>query len=131
LPAHAPNPEGKGGFQPGKSGNPGGRPKKDERIRAAEELAKEHTEDAMNALIEIALDKAAPARARVTAAEVILDRGWGKPVERHEVGTPGEFDHLSEEEMLRRLAAEEETLAAIEKARKPAPKKAKQAATKE
>lgn len=76
-------------FQPGKSGNPGGRSKTTITIdRDGElvevtitELARGHTEDAMAALREIAVDKMVPPAARVSAATALLDRGWGKPAQ--------------------------------------------------
>jgi hypothetical protein len=41
-------------------------------------LARSHTKSALNVLSGIMTDKEAPAPARVTAAQVLLDRGWGK-----------------------------------------------------
>lgn len=63
-------------FQPGQSGNPGGRPKAAHRVR---DLARERTEDAIDVLVSIMRDEGAPAPARVSAASAILDRGYGKP----------------------------------------------------
>ena len=42
------------------------------------ELARQYTGDAMNALAEIVNDKGSGASARVAAASVLLDRGYGK-----------------------------------------------------
>ena len=44
------------------------------------EAAREHAEDALSVLVAIAKDPEAPASARVSAANHILDRGYGKPV---------------------------------------------------
>ncbi|MGN8092819.1 DUF5681 domain-containing protein [Methylobacterium sp. 22177] len=64
-------------FQPGQSGNPGGRPKASARVRDA---AREHTEAAIQVLVEIAMGGESEA-ARVAAANAILDRGYGKPTQ--------------------------------------------------
>ncbi len=86
-------------FQKGKSGNPGGRPVKDERLRMIEDMAREHSEKALKALLDEAnTGKGAP---RVAAAIAILDRGWGKAVERKEEGSPGAFSQDKEELMQR------------------------------
>lgn len=86
-------------FKPGQSGNPGGRPKKDERLRRIEDMAKEHSEEALAALLDEAKNgKGAP---RVAAATSLLDRAWGTPVKRQESGEPGDFDPqgMSDEEL--------------------------------
>lgn len=64
-------------WQPGQSGNPGGRPKADYRIK---ELAKEKTEIALNTLAHIC-EHGESESARVSAAEALLNRGWGKPTQ--------------------------------------------------
>src|SRR6476660_3529917 len=63
-------------FKKGQSGNPGGRPKV---VAEVKELAREHTGEAIETLVSIMTNpKAAPA-ARVSAANSLLDRGYGKP----------------------------------------------------
>jgi HEAT repeat protein len=59
-------------WQKGQSGNPGGRPKEFEDLKA---LARTHTEAAIAALAA-ALENP---RERVAAATALLDRGYGKP----------------------------------------------------
>ena len=63
-------------FRKGQSGNPGGRPKILADVR---ELARAHTDTALNALVEIVENKKLPPAARVAAANSLLDRGYGKP----------------------------------------------------
>src|SRR5262245_10988869 len=73
---HVPNPTGKGGFKPGQSGNPGGRPKA---VREVMELARAASPDAIQTLRDICANPDAPPAARVSAATALLDRGWGRP----------------------------------------------------
>jgi hypothetical protein len=70
------NPTGKGGFKPGESGNPGGRPTVAKEIQ---ELARSYTTEALEALVAIMRNARAPAQARVAASNSILDRGYGRP----------------------------------------------------
>ena len=72
------NPTGIGGFQPGQSGNPNGRPKKNAEVIA---LTQQHTEAAIAALASIMLDEEKPTASRVAAAGALLDRGYGKPAQ--------------------------------------------------
>ncbi|MBR1170420.1 hypothetical protein [Bradyrhizobium liaoningense] len=44
-------------------------------------LARTHTNVAIKTLVQIVRNKDAPAHARVMAANAILDRGWGKPLQ--------------------------------------------------
>ena len=72
------NHTGHGGFQKGRSGNPGGRPREIGEIR---ELARRHTPAAIAALQGVMSSPTAPAAARVAAAQALLDRAWGKPTQ--------------------------------------------------
>jgi hypothetical protein len=64
-----------GQFAPGTSGNPGGRPKDEARVA---ELARSHTIEAIDTLVEL-MCHGKDERVRGTAAQALLDRGWGKP----------------------------------------------------
>lgn len=66
-------------FVKGESGNPGGRAKvKLLDGRTLTELAREHTVDALNVLVDVMRDKDQPGTARVAAADKVLNRGWGQ-----------------------------------------------------
>lgn len=63
-------------FQPGQSGNPSGRPKKDPAIAAE---AQKHAAEALAVFVANLTDENPTVRHR--AAEAILDRAYGKPVQ--------------------------------------------------
>ena len=63
-------------FKPGQSGNPGGRPRGEHRVR---ELAQQYTAEALETLVQV-MHNGRPSE-RVAAAVAILDRGWGKPAQ--------------------------------------------------
>nr|WP_293854423.1 hypothetical protein [Sphingomonas sp. SCN 67-18] len=43
------------------------------------EIARQYTDEAVNSLVAVMRDDGEPAAARVSAANAILDRGYGKP----------------------------------------------------
>lgn len=69
-------------FVKGRSGNPGGRPKK---VREVEEIALQASPECMRILIAIAQNEDEDARARTAAIKEIFDRGLGKAIQRTEI----------------------------------------------
>ena len=64
-----------GRFAKGYSGNSGGRPKDEHNVA---ELARSYTVEALETLVEL-MRNGRDERVRGTAAQALLDRGWGKP----------------------------------------------------
>ena len=64
-----------GGFKSGYSGNAGGRPKDEYKLA---ELARSFTIEAIETLVEL-MRSGKDERVKGTAAQALLDRGWGKP----------------------------------------------------
>ena len=71
-------------FQPGQSGNPGGRPKVIHEVR---ELAQRHCTAAIERLAQAMLNP--DDRVAVAAATALLDRAVGKPTQATELSGPG------------------------------------------
>jgi hypothetical protein len=84
-------------FQKGQSGNPGGRPKA---IVEVQELARAQTAASIRALVRVRDAKDAPPAAVVAAATVLLDRGWGRPTQSHELRHHIEPRHLTDAELI-------------------------------
>jgi HEAT repeat protein len=72
-------------FKPGQSGNPGGRPKGEARVR---EAAQKHGLEALAVLVDAMKDP--DARVRIRAAEIVLERGFGKAPQAIIGGEPGD-----------------------------------------
>ena len=90
---------GKGGnpaWVKGVSGNPSGRPKIISEIR---DIAREHTKDAIKALVEVCRAGESES-ARVAAATALLDRGYGRPVQSVH-STPNDPAELTDIELAR------------------------------
>ena len=77
-----------GPFASDQSGNPGGRPKDEHRVA---ELARSYTLEAIDTLVEL-MREGKDERVRWTAAQALLDRGWGKA--KLEVVTGAEGSYL-------------------------------------
>jgi hypothetical protein len=53
-------------------------------------MARAHTGDALATLVAIMANSDAPATARVSAANAVLDRAWGKPRQDFEFSSAGD-----------------------------------------
>ena len=62
-------------FPKGQSGNPGGRPRNEQKVA---ELARSYTTEVIETLVEL-MRSGNDERVRGTAAQALLNRGWGKP----------------------------------------------------
>jgi hypothetical protein len=86
-----------GQFRPGMSGNPGGRPKMPEEFR---QLARENSIPALQVVVDILKNPKSANKDRLKAAEIILDRAWGKPIQGVEMsgpaGGPVEVKHYAQ-----------------------------------
>jgi hypothetical protein len=67
------------------------------------DLARQHTETAIETLVEIMTDADAQASARLTAANSLLDRGWGKAGQHTEISVDV-YDRMSDAELISFIA---------------------------
>ena len=75
------NPTGHGGFTKGRSGNPGGRPRS---LASVMHEARRHTLPALKTLTTL-MKEAKSESVRLGAAEAILSRGWGRPIQAFQI----------------------------------------------
>ena len=84
-------------FEPGKSGNPSGRPKG---TSVLAESCRAHTEAAVAVLFNALSDE--NVKNQLTAAQALLDRGWGRPAQSVELGSDPDKPLLLQE-VVRRI----------------------------
>ena len=71
--------------------------------RELREAARQFTDEALKTLAAICNTGQSEA-ARVSAACALLDRGYGKPTQQVETGSPGEFARMTDEELDAQIA---------------------------
>ena len=71
--------------------------------RELREAGREYTERALKTLAAICSEGQSEA-ARVSAACALLDRGYGKPTQQVETGSPGDFTGMSDAELDAQIA---------------------------
>jgi hypothetical protein len=93
-----------------KKGSKGGKPRSSpilianaQEKRELREAARQFTHDALKTLAAICNEGQSEA-ARVSAACALLDRGYGKPTQQVENGSPGEFARMTDEELDAQIA---------------------------
>lgn len=92
-----------GQIKPGEVRNPGGRPKT---VGLVREMAQGYTETAIQTLAEICGRGDMPAAARVSAANALLDRGYGRPEATHNVNVNRSAKDLSYDELIQIASGE-------------------------
>jgi len=78
--------------------------------RELREAARQFTDDALKTLAAIC-NGGQSETARVSAACALLDRGYGKPTQQVETGSPGEFSRMTDEELDAYIAESAEFIA--------------------
>ena len=83
----------------GPSPNPGGRSKGQKQLI---KLAREHTTEALQAIVRVLLADGTSDRDRLAAARLVLERGWGKPHQSTEItATVTDLREVSTEDLVR------------------------------
>ena len=93
-----------GQFKPGRSGNPGGRPKG---VIEVIELARKQTTAAINTLVKV-MKLGESEAARVSAGNAILDRGWGKPSQNLTIDDERDPSEMTDAELEGHIRGHEE-----------------------
>ena len=86
-------------FVKGQSGNPGGREKLPPDVVHVRELARQHTLTAMNALVKVLENESTSPGAIVSAAQALLDRGWGKAEATVNMNVKRDAKELTDDEL--------------------------------
>ncbi len=81
-------------FAPGVSGNPKGRPKQTAEQKDALDMIRGISPKAARLLDSVIDDKSAPLSMRIRAAEIVLDRTYGKPIQPVDVEPPVDMSAL-------------------------------------
>lgn len=113
------NPSGKGGWQPGQTGNPGGRVIDSKQLELRD-LARKHTRGAMATILTIMRDRNNQPNVRLTAAAMVLERGHGKaiqPVANPDL-TPLNLGEMSDDDLARLAARTSQAASALAAATK-------------
>ncbi len=71
-------------FEKGKSGNPGGRPKRTPEEVELSEACRAKTPEALGTILQL-MEESNNDRVRLAAAQYVIERGWGKAPERIEL----------------------------------------------
>jgi hypothetical protein len=94
-------------FKAGSSGNPGGRPKRTQTIEArriiadVKALARECAPEAVSTLKTIMLDSKMPPAARIASANILLERGYGRPWQAVDLTVKSwDLDRLTDEQLV-------------------------------
>jgi hypothetical protein len=98
--------EGAGRKKGSKDRNPRSSPiiiSKAQEKRELREAARQFTDDALKTLAAICKEGQSES-ARVSAACALLDRGYGRPTQQVETGSPGEFSRMTDEELDAQIA---------------------------